>query len=95
MENTYYEDIVEIVRDLKVNIYDRIDMDKKYISMDKGHITTIDEYNALIEDLDFQYDKLQEYSENNSKNKKVYIVMQSMRNTKNDINKVIEEIKSL
>jgi hypothetical protein len=91
----YYNEIVTRVKAQKVEIYDRIDMDKKNIVKGLGNQTSIDEYLNLKETLEYEYSLLEQYSENNSSNKKVYIVMQSMRNTKNDINKMIEEIQNI
>ncbi len=91
----YYNEIVTRVKALKVDIYDAIDVDKKNIVKGLGNKTSIEEYLDLVETLDYEYSLLQQYSENNSSNKKVYIVMQSMRNTKNDINKMIEEIQNV
>lgn len=91
----YYNEIVTRVKALKEEIYDNIDMDKKNIVKGLGNQTSIDEYLNLIESLDYEYSLLEQYSENNSSNKKVYIVMQSMRNTRNDINKMIEEIQNV
>ena len=91
----YYNEIVTRVKAQKIEIYDRIDMDKKNIVKGLGNQTTVDEYLNLQETLDYEYSLLEQYSENNSSNKKVYIVMQSMRNTRSDINKMIEEIQNV